>query len=138
MTIWRRRETALELGPSEVEAMEIVWRRGGSTVRDVIREMGRALAYTTVMTTLDRLYRKGLLERRKRERAYVYVPRLTRQEWERKRAEALVAGFLGSRPAAGGALISCLVDAVGKQDEALLDELEKEIENRRAERGTKR
>ncbi len=138
MAIWRKRETTLDLGPREVEAMEIVWRQGGSTVRDVIGKMEQTLAYTTVMTTLDRLYKKGLLERCKRERAYVYVPRLTRQEWERSRAEALVAGFLGSRPAAGGALISCLVDAVGRQDEALLDELEKRIESRRAERGTKR
>src|SRR5258706_4136748 len=71
------------LGPLEAQVMEILWTRGGSNVHDVMSELAaQKRAYTTVMTTLDRLFKKGLLERRKAERAFVYAPRFSRQEWE--------------------------------------------------------
>jgi predicted transcriptional regulator len=115
--------------------MEILWARGESTVRDVVDRLDRALAYTTVMTTLDRLFKKGLLVRRKYDRAFCYRPRWSRLEWERHRVSDFVAGLLGGRQPSS-LLISCLVDAVGEQDEALLDELETKIRLRRqAERG---
>ena len=113
--------------------MEIIWRRGESNVHDVIGELTRPLAYTTVMTTLDRLFKKGLLDRRKHERAFLYLPRLSRAEWEQKRAGDFVAGFLSRPQPSPELLISCLVDAVGKHNEALLDELEKKIRNKRRE-----
>ena len=71
--------------------MDVMWSHGESNVRDVTEKLERPLAYTTVMTTLDRLYKKGLLERRKGDRAYFYWPRWSRQEWEQKRAGDLVA-----------------------------------------------
>ncbi len=113
--------------------MEIVWAGGELNVRDVVQKLGRSLAYTTVMTTLDRLYKKGLLARRKCERAFVYSPRLTRQEWEQKRAGEFVAGFFAGPQPSSELLISCLVDAVGQQDSALLDELERKIKLKRRE-----
>ena len=123
------------LGHLELEVMEILWERGQANVHDVLQRLGRPLAYTTVMTTLDRLYKKGLLERRKCERAFVYVPHLSRQEWEQKRAGDLVAGFLAGPKPSGELLISCLVEAVGQQDEALLDKLERKIKMKRKELG---
>ena len=113
--------------------MEILWERGESNVHDVVEKLGRPLAYTTVMTTLDRLYKKGLLNRRKSERAFQYATRQTRSEWEQKRAGEFVAGFLEGPHHAGEMLISCLVEAVGQKDEALLDELEKKIRIKRKE-----
>jgi len=111
--------------------MEILWERGESSVHDVVEKLRRPRAYTTVMTTLDRLFKKGFLERRKVDRAFLYAPRLSRSEWERERADDLVAGFLsGSRPS-GQLLISSLVEAVGQHDETLLDELEKKIKAKR-------
>ncbi|MGH9865091.1 MAG: BlaI/MecI/CopY family transcriptional regulator [Candidatus Acidiferrales bacterium] len=121
------------LGHLEVSVMEILWSRGESSVRDVIHQLPRPLAYTTVMTTLDRLYKKDLLERRKSERAFFYSPRLSREEWERKRAGDLVAGFLAGPQPSRDLLISCLVEAVGQYDEALLDALEKKIRRKRRE-----
>jgi predicted transcriptional regulator len=121
------------LGRLELGVMEILWSRGESSVRDVIDKLNRPLAYTTVMTTLDRLYKKGLLDRRKSERAFLYSPRLSRGDWERKRAGDLVAGFLAGPRPSRDLLISCLLDAVGQHDEALLDELEKKIRSRRRE-----
>ena len=64
------------LGPLEITVMELLWEEGESSVHDVVPKLARPLAYTTVMTTLDRLYKKGLLDRRKSERAFVYSPRL--------------------------------------------------------------
>ena len=122
-----------DLGYLESQVMDFVWARGSGSVHDVMRGLERVLAYTTVMTTLDRLYKKGLLERRKQERAFVYCPRISRAEWERKRAGELVAGFLASPAAPGELLVSCFVEAVGERNQALLDELERTIRKKRRE-----
>ncbi len=113
--------------------MEILWRAGEGSVRDVAEKLERPLAYTTVMTTLDRLFKKGLLRRRKSERAFFYAPVLSRQEWEHKRAGDWLAGFLAGPRSSGDLLLSCLVDAVGTHDQALLDELERKIRLKRKE-----
>jgi predicted transcriptional regulator len=121
------------LGVLEFELMEILWSRGESTVRDVVQKLSRPLAYTTVMTTLDRLFKKGLLDRHKSDRAFVYSPQLSRQEWERHRAGSLVAGFLSGPHPSRELLLSCFLDAVGEHDATLLDELEKKVRSRRKE-----
>jgi predicted transcriptional regulator len=122
------------LGPLESQVMEILWSRGESNVHGVVANLDAGKrAYTTVMTTLDRLFKKGLLDRRKADRAFVYTPRYSRQEWENQRAGDLVARFLSAPQASGVELVSCLVDAVGRHDEALLDELENKIKQRRRE-----
>jgi predicted transcriptional regulator len=122
------------LGPLEIQVMETLWQRGKSTVRDVVAELDRSLAYTTVMTTLDRLYKKGMLERHEFQRAYSYWPRWTRQEWDQKRAGDLVNDFLaGPHPTSGNLLVSWLVDAVGEQDLSLLDAMEEKIRLKRTE-----
>jgi len=104
---------SLALGTLEFEWMEILWSSGESTVRDVVQKLSRPLAYTTVMTTLDRLFKKGLLNRHKPDRAFVYSPQLSRQEWERHRAGSLVAGFLSGPHPSRELLLSCFLDAVG-------------------------
>ena len=121
------------LGPLEIHVLETLWSRGESNVRDVVSRLSRPLAYTTVMTTLDRLFKKGLLNRRKSERAFLYSPRLSRSEWEHRRAGELVAGFLAAPRPSRELLISCLVEAVGQHDETLLDELEEKIRIKRVE-----
>ena len=129
----KSRADLFALGPLEIAVLEILWGRGESNVHEVIEKLGRPLAYTTVMTTLDRLYKKGVLDRRKFERAFLYLPRLSRQQWQQKRAGDFVAEFLADPQPSGELLISCLVDAVGRHDQALLDELEKKIRLKRKE-----
>jgi len=121
------------LGHLEFTIMEILWERGESNVHDVAQKLDRPLAYTTVMTTLDRLFKKGLLDRRKAERAFLYLPRFSRRDWEHKRAGEFVAGFFAGPQPSRELLISCLVEAVGQQDEALLDELERKVRLKRKE-----
>jgi predicted transcriptional regulator len=112
--------------------MDLMWSRGESNVRDVAEKLDRPLAYTTVMTTLDRLYKKGFLDRRKSDRAFLYSPRLSRRDWEQQRAGELVAGFLAGPKPSGEMLISCFLDQVGR-DASLLEDLERKIKIKRQE-----
>jgi predicted transcriptional regulator len=121
----------LQLGPLEIDVMEAIWQFGPSNVRDVVSRLERKLAYTTVMTTLDRLFKKGLLEREMTDRAFVYTPKLTREDWDRRRAGEMMAGFLARPHESRQLLLSCLVDAVGTHDAMLLDELEEKIQRKR-------
>ena len=72
----------------EQRVMEVLWEAQPLTVRDVKQRLGKKPAYTTVMTTLDRLYKKGLLAREKDGLAFVYRPALDRAEYQRRVVEA--------------------------------------------------
>ena len=111
------------LGPLETRLLELLWtQRRPATVGHIRRALPE-LAYTTIMTTLDRLYRKGLLLRDKDGRAFAYAPRYTRAELLSKLISADVADLLGAAEE-GAVLLSTLVRAVGRADVALLDELD--------------
>jgi predicted transcriptional regulator len=118
------------LGPLEERVLDALWVRGcPSSVRD-LQPAFPAVAYTTLMTTMDRLHRKGVLAREKQGRAFVYTPRESRERFRVSMAGGTIAPILADRKGAG-ALLSFFVDAVGKQDEALLDELERLIREKR-------
>jgi len=121
------------LGPLEIQVMEILWAGNEHSVRDVVECLGHKLAYTTVMTTLDRLFKKGFLDRHKSERAFLYSTRLSHQDWERQRAGDLVAGLLAGSQPSRELLLSSLVDAVGQHDVTLLEQLEEKIRSKREE-----
>jgi predicted transcriptional regulator len=118
------------LGSLERRVMDLVWDRGTLSVRAALPDLGTEVAYTTLMTTFDRLFKKGLLERRKQGRAYVYSAAATSNELQRSVARDLVTGLLEgggeARP-----LLSSLVDAVGESDHMLLDELDRLIREKR-------
>lgn len=121
----------LELGPLELRVLEVLWeRKHAATVRNVQPSFPR-LAYTTLMTTLDRLYRKGVLRRFRLGRAFGYEPRCSRDELFGQ----MVSGRFTELLAACGdstALLSTLVEAVGHADAELLDELEAIVRAQRA------
>ncbi|HXA35315.1 MAG TPA: BlaI/MecI/CopY family transcriptional regulator [Steroidobacteraceae bacterium] len=111
------------LGPLETRVLEHLWDRDRAvTVRDVQLAFA-GLAYTTLMTTLDRLYRKGLLLRRRLGRAFTYQPRCSRDELLSEVVSGHVTDLLGAR-GASTMILSTLVRAVGRSDAALLDELD--------------
>ena len=86
--------------PLELEAMKVLWDLGQATVRQVQVEMSRRrpLAYTTVMTLLDRLTRRGAAERRKQGRAHLYHPLLARETARELAIDRLTHDFFdGSR-----------------------------------------
>jgi predicted transcriptional regulator len=122
-------ETAL--GSLEREVMDVLWREGDLAVRDVQARLQRPIAYTTVMTTLDRLYKKGVLVRRQSGRAFVYSAAVTRAQLQARIASSILAGLLQSRDAAP--VLSNLVDSVSAQDGGadLLEKLEAMIRDKR-------
>ena len=112
--------------------METLWAQGECNVREVVDRLGRPLAYTTVMTTLDRLFKKGLLNRAPDGRAFRYKPRQTEEEFNRTILAAEVSRLLNS--AAHPAVpLSFLVDTVTRHDAALLDELQRAVGRKRRE-----
>jgi predicted transcriptional regulator len=119
------------LGHLERAVMDTVWQARDCSVRDVQRSLVNPVAYTTVMTTLDRLYKKGLVLRRREGRAFVYTAALERHELEARMTTGLLSGMLASGPHAAQPFLSNLVDAVGDSNHALLDELERLIREKR-------
>ena len=120
------------LGPFERQLLREVWSRGTATVRELIELGDLHQAYTTVMTTMDRLYKKGLLEREIEGRAFRYSPRLTEEELRRGAALDGIRQLLGSGEASSLPL-SYLVEALSEHDAQLLDELQILIERKRRE-----
>lgn len=120
------------LGPLERQLLEALWARGTATVREIVDDGNVTQAYTTVMTTLDRLYKKGLLTRVSEGRAFRYSPRQTPAELQRVAALEGIRQLLGSSNAATLPL-SYLVEAISDHDTQLLDELQQLVENKRRE-----
>ena len=120
------------LGPLEQRVLESLWARDRqASVRDLTPAFSE-IAYTTLMTTLDRLHRKGVLVRSKVGRAFYYRPRMTRPEFESARAGAALRIALEGSGATITPLLSTFVDAVGDRDRAMLDELAMLVKNRLA------
>lgn len=81
--------------PLELECLKVLWKLGQGSVRDVRHELAedRKLAYTTVMTVLDRLEKRGAVTRQKRGRAFVYEPKLTRDALRQFAVKSLLEAF---------------------------------------------
>jgi len=120
------------LGPLEQQVLEALWSRGTATVREVLEDQRITQAYTTVMTTLDRLYKKRLLDRIAEGRAFRYSPRQTPEELRRVAAVEGIRQLLGSGDASSLPL-SYLVEALSTHDTQLLDELQLLVERKRRE-----
>ena len=129
---WRARRHPLQsaLGHLERDVMEVLWRGSDLPVRDVQSRLKRRVAYTTVMTTLDRLFKKGFVNRRREGRAFLYTAALAEHEIETTLTTGLVDDLLAGDAAAP--LLSNLVDVVGNRDDRLLDELERLVKDKKA------
>jgi predicted transcriptional regulator len=76
------RQSLDNLGELQRTVMEVVWRLGEASVHDVLKQLGRRkkLAYTTVLTVLQKLEKAGWLEHRNEGKSYIYVPTASREE----------------------------------------------------------
>jgi BlaI family penicillinase repressor len=128
------RSLARQLGPLEQRMLDALWARGSATVRELLKNSHPELAYTTVMTTLDRLFKKGLLTRSEEGRAFRYVPRFSREELQRQAAVYAFRQLLDASPASSLPL-SFLVEILGERDAQLLDDLRELVERKRRELG---
>jgi predicted transcriptional regulator len=123
------------LGELETAVMEILWRAPGQTVNEVEEQLRqrRGSAHTTVLTTLDRLHRKGYLLREKQGKAFVYTPRYTREEFERIMTQEVLGAIIGQ---SAETALSTFVDLIGN-DPGALDQLEAKIREKRRQRAAK-
>lgn len=120
-------------GPLEIRVLEALWSRDiPACVRD-LQPQFPGVAYTTLMTTLDRLFRKGTLARQKSGRAFFYRPKASQQELASELAGSTIATLLPGDAASVRPILSMFVDTVGDRDHALLDELEQLVRARREE-----
>jgi len=121
-----------QLGPFERRLLQELWSHGSATVRELLADGTIRRAYTTVMTTVDRLYKKGLLDRVVEGRAFRYTPRHSPEELQRVSALESIQQLLGSGDASSLPL-SYLVEALSTHDAQLLDELQLLVERKRRE-----
>ena len=121
----------------ELQALKVLWQSGRATVREItaaINERGESLAYTTVLTVLDRLHDKGLVAREKDGKAFSYWPSLTREAYLGEQAARLLTEM--EVPVHRDVLMAFL-DSAEHADPAVLDELSALIKAKR-KRGAKR
>jgi predicted transcriptional regulator len=92
-----RRRSLLDLAPLELDCMNTLWPIGEGTVREIRDQLAprRPRAYTTIMTIMDRLARKGIVERRKSGRAYIYRPTLSVEDARNHALGQIVESFFG-------------------------------------------
>ena len=134
---FRPAEEVHGLGPLERELLDAVWRLGPASVRDVLAAVEHAVAYTTAMTVLDRLYKKGILDRERVGRAYVYSAAASSEQLQSSLVMGLLRRLLGRGSQAASPVLSNLVDTVGARDRRLLDELDRLVREKRRALGGK-
>lgn len=127
------RGTGHVLGALESAVIEVLWAEAALTVVEVEERLlrTREIAHTTVLTTLDRMHRKGYLTREKHGKAFVYSPAYTRSEFEKAMAQEVLGALIDdfTLPA-----LSAFVDLVA-EDAGALDKLEHLLREKR--KGTK-
>ena len=91
------RHAVLDLAPLELDCMNMLWPMGEGTVREIRDALAsrRPRAYTTIMTIMDRLARKGVVERRKTGRAYTYRPNLSAENARSQALSQVIESFFG-------------------------------------------
>lgn len=119
-----------QLGCLESQLMERIWARGEISVRDLHAELESRLAYTTIMTTLDRLFKKGLLNRRKVGKAYLYAARLSENEYHERLTQHFF-GMVMHDDRNRNVVLSGFVDAVSGTDQQMLEKLEELVKAKR-------
>ncbi len=124
---------SLALGKLERAVLDETWNRKEVSVRDIYLAFEERIAYTTLMTTLDRLYKKRLLVRRKDGRAFFYAPAFSREEFEHGIREDVIDGLLGAGAQGVRPVLACIVETVSDHDRELLDELERLVKQKKRE-----
>ena len=127
-----RRNDPLEnlLGPLEQDVMDVVWRLGDATVRDVHDQLvdQRKIAYTTVMTTMTRLASKGLLQRDTQSLAHRYRPAVSQDSYLRSALGRVLTWALERYPEPAASYLAEVVDDV---DGITLEQLRASVDRRR-------
>ena len=124
-----------QLGDLEADVMSVVWDKREATVQDVKDALDphRELAYTTIMTVMSRLAAKGMLNRRKEGRAYIYTPADSQEKVAGSLLRLLIQRFYNGATASA---IAHLLETEEDVDQAELEELEELLRAKRRERSS--
>ncbi len=104
--------------------MDVLWEQHPLSVRAACERLRGDHAYTTIMTTMDRLHKKKLLRRKKDGNAFLYEPAMDRAEYQRRVVEAALTPLLeqGAAP-----VLAAFVEVAADLDENHLAQLERLI-----------
>jgi len=117
--------TRRPLGTLESEILDVLWRSPGPTTpAEVLDELDAGLAYTTIMTVLSRLWKKGLVTRTKKGRAYAYVPVMGRAEFVAHRMSSTLASAPERKD-----VLTHFVGGLSKRDAAALRAVLQKLDN---------
>lgn len=122
-------------GELEAKIMSVIWALEEPTVQDVVDRLGRRANYKTVMTVMNRLVEKGILERRKVSRAFVYIPRFTQAELMSRLSRQVIDGLMTDF---GPTVLAQFVDVVAETDQARLTELAALVDTKLGEKKRRR
>jgi len=118
------------IGSLEAEILAIVWEKDSTTVRDVyetLRER-RVIAYTTVMTVMNNLVKKKLLNQNRDNIAYLYTPAMPGDEVANTILDSVVNTLMGSQPnLAISHLLGLKTNLTAEQTEELKKYIEKNM-----------
>jgi BlaI family transcriptional regulator, penicillinase repressor len=117
------------LGSLQSEVMELIWRQKESTVAQLVETIGqrRSITYTTVLSAVQKLEKKGWLKHRQAGRAYIYYATRNREEIGGRTLRELLRTAFGGDPRL---LLASLLEDPRLSDEEL-NELRKLIDQRR-------
>lgn len=118
------------LGDLEKAVMDVLWEKGEATGREVFKEIGkgRSLAFTTILTVMDRLLKKGLIKRIKRGKLFVYTPSMSKDDFVRQVSREVLQGILDISASSAA---SSFVDILYKTSPEEIERLSKLIEERK-------
>lgn len=122
------------LGALELAVIEELWSQGSLDAKGVHRCVGvrRGISLNTVQSTLERLFRKGLLRREKVSHSFLYTPALRREELMGRLIAEVAETLSNGHPEP---MLAAFVDFAAKVDEENLSRLENLIAERRAKTG---
>ncbi|SNZ08048.1 Predicted transcriptional regulator [Persephonella hydrogeniphila] len=123
-TLKFKKQKPSPFGDLEEKIMEYLWKKGNGTVKEVREYLGEGkFAHTTVMTVMDRLFKKGILKREREGKGYRYYPVITKDEFEREVAKKVVKDMLKNNPSTAVAAFEGIVEELSDEEISRLREL---------------
>ncbi|MDP9740982.1 UNVERIFIED_ORG: putative transcriptional regulator [Bacillus sp. B2I3] len=115
-------------GPLEANIMEYLWDKDEQSIKAVQQslEVDKPINFNTVMTVMNRLVEKGILEKRSEGRLSLYRPVQSKEEFFEEQSKKLTENLLDEF---GGAVISHMLDAMKDADQGLIEKLEQKIQS---------
>ncbi len=130
---WRgKKRFRRSLGALEIEIMKVLWKRGEATGKEVWEEVSTtwSAALTTVLTVMERLSKKGLIEKTKDKGPFIYSPLLTAEDFTKEAAKNMLKDYM---TVSSTSLINSFVDIITEMEPDRIEHLSNIIEKKKRE-----